>query len=214
MSKRQQILAPNRWRHSIANRVTLGSYKVPNQIIDACKVQDGQKRSVTFITQKGNHFTLDASIASGCEILLPKKYHANIKDNEYAEITIRDFIVPSIAKPELFPDVDEEFIEGRTVLRIHLAKERDRNLVKLAKAIALSTRGELRCEVCKLSFQERYGDIGRDFIEAHHLLPVSQLKTSTRVRIEDIALLCSNCHRMIHRGNPVFSIEELRTKLK
>lgn len=214
MSKRHQIIAHNRWRHWIVNRLTLGSYKIPNPIISACGVQDGQKRNVAFTTQSGSQFTLDASIASGCELLLPKKYHTTVEGNEYVEITILDFIVDSSEHPELLPDIDEHFIEGRTILRVHLAKERDPSLVKLVKALALSTRGELRCEVCNLSFQERYGEIGAGFIEAHHLVPVSQLKSSTRVRIEDIALLCSNCHRMIHRGNPILTLGELRAKLR
>ena len=59
-----------------------------------------------------------------------------------------------------------------------------------------------RCQACRLDFPERYGDIGKGFIEAHHLRPIGTLEEGVPVRYDvatDFAVLCSNCHRMIHR---------------
>jgi 5-methylcytosine-specific restriction enzyme A len=59
-----------------------------------------------------------------------------------------------------------------------------------------------RCQACDLDFGERYGEIGKGFIEAHHLRPIATLEEGTPVKYEvavDFAVLCSNCHRMIHR---------------
>jgi 5-methylcytosine-specific restriction enzyme A len=59
-----------------------------------------------------------------------------------------------------------------------------------------------RCQVCDLDFAERYGDIGKGFIEAHHLRPIATLEEGVPVKYDvaaDFAVLCSNCHRMIHR---------------
>jgi 5-methylcytosine-specific restriction protein A len=59
-----------------------------------------------------------------------------------------------------------------------------------------------RCQACDLDFKERYGEIGKDFIEAHHLRPLSSLKEGELVDYDvatDFAVLCANCHRMIHR---------------
>ena len=61
-------------------------------------------------------------------------------------------------------------------------------------------------------FFEKYGDIGKDYIEVHHLIPVSQMGANYIVDpIKDLAPLCSNCHSMIHKKNPPYTIEELRS---
>ncbi|RYD02497.1 hypothetical protein N752_24520 [Desulforamulus aquiferis] len=64
------------------------------------------------------------------------------------------------------------------------------------------------CEVCNFDFTQRYGNRGKDFIEGHHKKLVSELKEGEKTKVEDIALLCSNCHRMIHR-KPLITVEEL-----
>ena len=59
-----------------------------------------------------------------------------------------------------------------------------------------------RCQACSLDFSERYGKIGQGFIEAHHLRPIASLEEGTSVKYDvatDFVVLCSNCHRMIHR---------------
>jgi len=59
-----------------------------------------------------------------------------------------------------------------------------------------------RCQACAMDFSERYGDLGKGYIEAHHLRPISTLEEGTPVRYDvetDFAVLCANCHRMIHR---------------
>jgi len=52
-----------------------------------------------------------------------------------------------------------------------------------------------------LDFGERYGKIGKGFIEAHHFRPIGTLEEGIAVKYDvavDFAVLCSNCHRMIH----------------
>jgi len=59
-----------------------------------------------------------------------------------------------------------------------------------------------RCQACDLDFGERYGKIGQGLIEAHHLRPIATLEGGVPVKYDlaaDFAVLCSNCHRMIHR---------------
>jgi len=58
------------------------------------------------------------------------------------------------------------------------------------------------CQGCGFSFAEGYGDLGTGFVEAHHLQPLGGLREGVPVRYNvatDFAVLCSNCHRMIHR---------------
>lgn len=108
---------------------------------------------------------------------------------------------------------DYDFPEGKAVLEIHLHRERNTRLVKEAKiAFQKEHNGQLFCEACGFNFYEVYGDIGKEYIEAHHLLkPVSEMEEGDVTKIGDLAMLCANCHRMVHRIRP-WIID--RTKLK
>jgi len=116
---------------------------------------------------------------------------------------------------------DTEFIreyknnaeEGRRVLTTHYTYERDSKLVNDFKEKCLSERGELRCEACGFSFKERYGSRGDGFIEVHHLQAVSEIGTRN-TSFNDLALVCSNCHRMIHRQMPYLTMNELKRILE
>jgi 5-methylcytosine-specific restriction protein A len=65
----------------------------------------------------------------------------------------------------------------------------------------------------RLPFNERYGARGEGFIECHHLVALSTLRPGQRTRLSDLAVVCANCHRMIHRGTPWLGLEELRALL-
>ena len=117
------------------------------------------------------------------------------------------------AVPVASEEEDEEVAEaeeGRILTRIHRARERNRELVAAKKAAALKTHGSLKCEACSFDFQETYGSRGAGFMEAHHLKPVSFLKPGDKTRLDDLALFCSNCHRMIHAGRPWLSMDQLK----
>lgn len=92
-------------------------------------------------------------------------------------------------------------VEGDKIIREHIKQEltrRNSKIVQLAKTQALNANnGRIKCECCKFDFLETYGQIGFNFIECHHKIHIS---TGERItRIEDLALVCSNCHRMLHR---------------
>jgi hypothetical protein len=107
-----------------------------------------------------------------------------------------------------------EFPEGRLAERHHRARERNTRVVALAKSQRLQEQGKLACECCGFDFHAVYGKIGFQFIEAHHTIPVSEMEQGHLTRVEDIALVCANCHRMLHRARPWKSIEELRTRVE
>ena len=103
--------------------------------------------------------------------------------------------------------------EGRVRLRLHKIRERDARAAKNKKAEALNKHGKLVCEVCQFEFAARYGDHGSGFIECHHREPLSKITDDGRkVTLNDLALVCANCHRMLHRKNWP-SVEELRSRL-
>jgi len=101
-----------------------------------------------------------------------------------------------------FPEGKEKFIEHRVL-------ERDSRVAKLAKQHRMEQTGELRCEVCNMSFLDIYGDIGKSFIEAHHTVPISKMSGTEETKLDQISLVCSNCHRMLH-ARKLLSINELK----
>jgi hypothetical protein len=71
------------------------------------------------------------------------------------------------------------------------------------------------CEVCGMRFEKMYGAIGRDYIIAHHKIPIGSRVRSSKTTLDDIALVCANCHDMLHRRKPTpLGIKELRDRLK
>lgn len=114
-----------------------------------------------------------------------------------------------------FSNDDEGFIEGKEFLKKHILRERNHYLkAEAIKRFKILHNGQLFCEICGFNFEEKYGDIGKDFIEAHHSKPISEMKENEKTKIEDIVLLCSNCHSMIHRKRPWLSKNNIRRLLK
>jgi hypothetical protein len=83
--------------------------------------------------------------------------------------------------------------EGGLRLVSHLIKERNRKIVREKKQQAINSNS-LHCEVCTFSFPETYQS---NFIECHHLSPIGQAGVR-ETTLDDLALVCANCHRMLH----------------
>lgn len=111
-------------------------------------------------------------------------------------------------------DDESDFPEGRECFRQHRRLERDGKIARRAKVKRLAETGKLECDVCSCDFAQKYGKLGKGFIEAHHTSPVSTLGGKKKTKIADLALVCSNCHRMLHRGKELLSITQLKTIIK
>jgi hypothetical protein len=93
-------------------------------------------------------------------------------------------------------------LEGSKQLRSHYRRERSSKLISLKKEQYQKTNGFLACEICGFSFDKAYPEsLSRGFIEAHHKIPLSKIDSVVRTTLDDLLLVCSNCHRMIHRTN-------------
>ncbi|GHG10590.1 hypothetical protein GCM10017783_23760 [Deinococcus piscis] len=110
--------------------------------------------------------------------------------------------------------VDEGFPEGKVIERLHKSRERNKRLVnkKIAEAKKIN-QGRVICEACDFDFLATYGELGADFAECHHLVPLSQLG-ETQTALNELAVLCANCHRMIHRSRPMLTPQELRQRME
>ncbi|RPE70770.1 putative HNH restriction endonuclease [Tibeticola sediminis] len=109
------------------------------------------------------------------------------------------------------PDVDlpSTGTEGVSRLVSHLRRERNRAIVEAKKVATLNAKGRLCCEVCGFDFAATYGALGEGFCEVHHLVPLSAASDSVTTTLNDLAILCSNCHRIIHRSDPMLSVSQL-----
>ncbi|EJG1862194.1 HNH endonuclease [Vibrio parahaemolyticus] len=109
-----------------------------------------------------------------------------------------------------FETVESNFSEGTEIYKMHRALERDTSIARKVKVMRLKDSGKLECEVCGFDFFQTYGGLGLGYIEAHHTTPVHELKGTRKTQANELALVCSNCHKMLHRGKPLMSISELR----
>ena len=82
-----------------------------------------------------------------------------------------------------------------------------------ARAACLKHHGYACC-VCGFNFEAKYGTLGKEFIHVHHLKPLALTDGEYKLdAISDLRPVSPNCHAMLHRGEVLLTIEELRTTL-
>ncbi len=141
-------------------------------------------------------------------------YRYAVSCNASIARTWNDIKFSPVPGGDSLPDVDESAIEGNVRFVRHLSRERDTSIVKKKKEVVLHKTGKLECEVCGFDFTAAYGELGKGFCEVHHIVPLSQLQKGRRTKLSDLAIICSNCHRMIHRTHPIKNIKQFRRVLK
>lgn len=101
-------------------------------------------------------------------------------------------------------------VEGAVKLTQVVSYERDRK----ARKRCIAAHG-LDCAVCGLNFEQRYGELGREFIHVHHRRPISDVGHEYVLDpVQDLVPLCPNCHAMVHRQTPALTVEQLRDLLR
>jgi hypothetical protein len=125
------------------------------------------------------------------------------------------------ANPLLHPEIFEDDlgrysgIEGKRRRVLHVVRERDPQLVRRKKARVFNKTRQLRCEACNFDFEETYGRLGKYFCEIHHKKALSKRNENEKTLLSDLAIMCSNCHRMIHKsGDPMWSVSRLRNEIE
>jgi 5-methylcytosine-specific restriction protein A len=99
--------------------------------------------------------------------------------------------------------------EGRVRHRIARFRERDRNLRMSKIRSYRDAHGNIDCEVCGFSFESTYGELGADYVHVHHVVPL-HFSGEVVNGLANLALVCANCHSMIHRHYPWKEPAELR----
>jgi HNH endonuclease len=102
----------------------------------------------------------------------------------------------------------QEAIEGKALRREIKFRQRNRALIQAKKS-----RSDYHCEICGFSFEEKYGTVGKEFIIAHHVEPLGSRRGASPTTLEEIKLICGNCHAIIHRVNPALAPDKLRARI-
>ena len=116
------------------------------------------------------------------------------------------------SRERIFPDELEpgvEYTEGaKKQIRVN-AYERSPK----ARLACLSHYG-YKCTVCSFNFEKKYGKLGEGFMHVHHLKPLALSDGQYKIDpIKDLRPVCPNCHAILHRGEVLLSIEELRLQI-
>ena len=120
----------------------------------------------------------------------------------------------TLSLPDTVPTLDVDIhkhvaTEGKQRLVAHLQRERNQTIVRKKKKSAASSQ----CEVCGFDFAEVYGIASKGYCEVHHLVPLADAEGGKETKLEDLAILCANCHRVVHLKNPPHTLEEVRLML-
>jgi len=98
------------------------------------------------------------------------------------------------------------YIEGKSYVVEITRFERN----PINRRLCIAAKGS-SCSICGFNFKEVYGDIGIEFIEVHHIEPLSLMTTERAINpLTDLIPVCSNCHSMLHRRKPPYLPEDLR----
>lgn len=117
----------------------------------------------------------------------------------------------SIHDPAKPPAGPEDYSEGKRRLREVGYFARNPQLVRDAKQ-----KHGCTCQICGFDYRAFYGPLGDGYIEVHHLNPLSERAETEdddlTTSLDEVIVVCANCHRMLHRKRPALTPEELQEK--
>ena len=134
----------------------------------------------------------------------------SIQSPLYNNPELFEYIAPFFETDDI-PDYDEipnpeTVFEGAKKEIVVNSYERNRE----ARSRCIAERG-CKCAVCGMDFEKKYGEIGQGFIHVHHIVPLASIGKEYELDpVKDLIPVCPNCHAMLHRRNPPYSIEELK----
>jgi len=133
--------------------------------------------------------------------------------DEIAAALLVDWSHLVAAMPSAFPDdidTTQTYFEGAQ--RIVVVNSYERNAV--ARKVCINHFG-VSCVVCGFNFGMFYGEVGQGLIHVHHLVPISSIGESYELDpIQDLQPVCPNCHAIIHRRTPPFTVEEVKEMIR
>jgi 5-methylcytosine-specific restriction enzyme A len=138
----------------------------------------------------------------------PYDFKGGLRSKCFRTLIDRGFTIVTKGDTNPFPDEvtgDDAHIEGAAQSVVVNRYERD----PAARKKAIQYFGAI-CQACGFDFLAKYGAVGQGFIHVHHIVPLASIGKSYNVDPEkDLRPVCPNCHAMIHKRTPPYSIEEV-----
>jgi len=191
---------------SLANSIINDSGKIEY------KINEKKSNPIQTETWEKNWNSIELSVSKNTDGIDP----ANLNDSEkvITELASRFLsmvlgLLPVENKEENSSDV-VGYPEG-ALMQVKINKY-ERNQIN--RAACLSIHG-YSCSVCGLLLEDKYGEIGRNCIQVHHIIPVSELGADYIIDPKtDLIPVCPNCHMILHKKNPPYTIDELKKLIK
>lgn len=108
--------------------------------------------------------------------------------------------------------LEDEISEGKLITTNSKTRQRSAKLRNYAFDY-YKNQNQIKCIICGFDFENAYGELGKDYIELHHIKPISiyeedgEIKNLEEAR-KNLVPLCCNCHKILHRNNLI--VEELK----
>ena len=141
---------------------------------------------------------------------------AELKETEDSSYQDLIRILEGIVQPEVIfqQDIESEIVEDYEIRSEgkktqYYTTRYERNPQNRQQAIAIHGT---KCMACGFDFEKFYGERGEDYIEVHHIVPLATRDQQVNIDPRtDLIVVCSNCHRMIHRRkNDILTLEGLK----
>lgn len=137
----------------------------------------------------------------------------NCESDEFQEGEVEQILEEGVTKPDKFDEKAEmRYLENASSTKYVTIGSRSRN----AREDCIAHHG-CRCHVseCGFDFEETYGEVGKGYTHVHHLKELALIDGEYLVDpIEDLRPVCANCHAMLHKKTPAYTIEELQEIIK
>jgi putative restriction endonuclease len=170
------------------------------------------RKGIVSLTEKANRSLINQPQYSYPVVLLSDRkafwrFEGVFEVSEIGSDSV-ELIKKDLEGDEVIEKYEPDFVEGGKRYVTHLVSERSREVVSFLKS-----NGRFECEICKLDFRVKYNV---EYIEAHHKVAVSTLPSGTKVTANDFALLCSNCHSVVHvhMRNSSDTYREIKRKIQ
>ncbi len=213
---------------SVVNHYGTGIPHKIREYWNAVNIESEKQKKVTFLLEDKTYFA-DVEIQKNRTRLF---WHSDFRDAAgfklYADEQSRAVLKPYIVFKQMGNDLYSveivsnglEFEKSNTIppnsscyteggRKVYYTSKYERKAKCRQQAIQIHG---CKCSICGFDFKKVYGSLGEGYIEIHHKKPLYSLDDEVEVNPKtDLAPVCSNCHRMLHRRRDrIISIDELK----
>jgi 5-methylcytosine-specific restriction enzyme A len=137
---------------------------------------------------------------------MPVRVQGPIEDNVSVVV---EWAIKAVGMFLSLLNVEQILFEGKEEGAKYITTSNRYERSRVNRELCLLAHG-YECKICGMSFERTYGELGKNYIHVHHIIPVSQMGGSYIINPEtDLIPVCPNCHAMLHRQEPPLPPEKL-----